>query len=367
MVAYWEHGIPKDPSTGLWHPNTFQFGDWLDPNAPANNPGASRTNPIYVADTWLAHSTIVLCEVAKILQDGNAAYWVRKRDHVVGMWRGKYIVPSKMAGGAVLTSDTQTAYSLAINFGLLPQELVKSCVDRLHELMKENKYHLATGFAGTPELLHAISSPRSAESIALAYRVLMEPRTSPSWMYPITMGATSIWERWDAMRPDGSVNTSAMTSFNHYAYGAVGRWIFESVGGVRVEMVDGVLPLIVFEPVPCLEFGVKECDMAVNLIWGRVECKWKVDEEVEIMWVEVVMPGNMDGEVRFPSGKVIEVSSGTWKLKDHYRIKKAKAESLLLEEGSNVQEFKSEAASEEHRDEIDQLNQHIDEWVVVEA
>ncbi|KAF3213691.1 hypothetical protein TWF191_009989 [Orbilia oligospora] len=316
MVDYHTKGIPKDSRTGLWAP-TFQFGDWLDPTAPPERPDLPATHPMFVANTWLCNITKTLWKIAVVLQDQDGIReWEAATLTLTSEWQSKYILPTASSlttrlGATeppkILTQDTQTAYSLALNFGLLSEDLIKPAINRLHHLVINNNYHLSTGFAGTPELLHAIcaspSSPLSLEenlnSISLAYKVLLGPRTPPSWLYPVTMGATTIWERWDAVKPDGRVNTSGMTSLNHYAYGSVGKWIFETVGGIKMRYLegkDGGLTFI-FNPIPNPEHGITWSEMVYNSPKGIVACNWKYESDGQKMVIEIALPGNCEGEV----------------------------------------------------------------------
>ena len=129
---------------------------------------------------------------------------------------------------ATSTSDAETTYALAIVFELLDPEEEKVAGDRLDELVAKSGYHIQTGFAGTPFVTHALTK---TGHLATAYRLLLQTE-SPSWLYPVTMGATTIWERWDSMLPDGTINPGQMTSFNHYALGAVADWMHQIIGGI---------------------------------------------------------------------------------------------------------------------------------------
>ncbi|KAK6333637.1 hypothetical protein TWF730_003822 [Orbilia blumenaviensis] len=348
MVEYHKKGIPKDPRTGLWRPG-FQFGDWLDPTAPPERPDLPATHPMFVANSWLCNITNTLLKVATVLQDQEGVKeWEAASLNLKSKWQSEYVIAPTITShdsdpSKILSQDTQTAYSLALNFGLLPDDLVKPAIDRLHHLIIKNDHHLSTGFAGTPELLHAIcalsptspSSEADLDSISLAYKVLLGPRTPPSWLYPVTMGATTIWERWDAVKPDGRVNTSGMTSLNHYAYGSVGRWIFETVGGVKMkyqECQDGEL-IFIFNPIPSLEHGVTVSEMAYSSPKGIVECNWRYDGEKRRMVIEVVLPGNCEGEVMVLGRPLKTVGAGRWvltaELKDsEWRLLQQKPETL---------------------------------------
>src|SRR5262249_14600583 len=128
-----------------------------------------------------------------------------------------------------LMSDAATAYALALEFDLLPDANQRlQAGRRLAKLVRSRGYRISTGFVGTPLVCDALCSVGEIEA---AYRLLVE-QECPSWLYPVTMGATTIWERWDSMLPDGSINPGEMTSFNHYAFGAVADWLHRVVGGL---------------------------------------------------------------------------------------------------------------------------------------
>ncbi|KAF3901985.1 hypothetical protein ABW21_db0207642 [Orbilia brochopaga] len=373
IIDYYTQGIPKDPATGLWRP-TYQFGDWLDPSAPPGRPDLPATDPMYVANTWLCNITKTIVKIATVLKKENqVAYWTSKASELTSQWQAKYLVTnqsqSAMAGdnkapAVVLNQDTQTAHSLALNFHLLPTNLIGPAIQRLHYLVKRNKYHLATGFAGTPELLHAISYRQSSssanlESLSLAYRVLLEPHVPPSWLYPITMGATSIWERWDAVLPDGSVNTPGMTSLNHYAYGSVGRWIFENIGGIRL-VRDDICDVekgwrVVFDPVPNLAFGITHADMTYDSPKGLLACSWKYSKSDKTMDITVVLPANCEGEVRVLGKTVAHVGGGKWHI----------VQTLEERDWRYLESYETQVRGENDDENQQKLRESGDEWVMV--
>src|SRR5205823_4185399 len=128
-----------------------------------------------------------------------------------------------------IASDSQTAYALALEFALLPDEAQRArAADRLVEVVRQKGHKIATGFLGTPLICDALTHAGALDD---AYQLLLQKKC-PSWLYPVTMGATTIWERWDSMLPDGSINQGEMTSFNHYAFGAVADWMHRVVGGL---------------------------------------------------------------------------------------------------------------------------------------
>ena len=134
-----------------------------------------------------------------------------------------------LAPGGLLKNDSATAYALALRFELIEDaNRRQQAGERLAQLVHENDFRISTGFVGTPIICDALCAVGAEEA---AFRLLME-RECPSWLYPLTMGATTIWERWDSLLPDGSVNPGEMTSFNHYAFGAVADWLHRTVAGL---------------------------------------------------------------------------------------------------------------------------------------
>ncbi|MDE3722922.1 glycoside hydrolase family 78 protein [Nocardiopsis sp. N85] len=209
---------------GTWRRDR-QLGDWLDPSAPPEDPFRAETDPSLVATAYAAESSRVMAEIAGLL--GEHEDRVRYRaltGHIrAGFWKAY----SAGEGGRLIV-DTQTAYALALCFGLIPEEHRASAGDRLADLVAEAGHRIATGFAGTPLVCDALSRYGHVDT---AYRLLTQ-RESPSWLYPVLMGATTVWERWDGMLPDGRVNPGEMTSFNHYALGAVADWLHRTVAGL---------------------------------------------------------------------------------------------------------------------------------------
>src|SRR5690606_14407563 len=124
-----------------------------------------------------------------------------------------------------LVSGTQTAYVLALQFDMLPEALRVQAVERLVENIRRYDNHLTTGFLGASYLCHVLSRFGRED---VAYQLLMQ-QTYPSWLYPVTMGATTIWERWDGIKPDSTFQTPSMNSYNHYAYGAIGDWMYRNI------------------------------------------------------------------------------------------------------------------------------------------
>lgn len=198
--------------TDLWDKG-FQFGDWLDPQAPPDDPIKAKADNGVVATACYYRTLRQVQAAADILgRLDDASYFSALADRVRGAFQKHYVTD----GGRV-QSDCATVYALAIAFGLLDDADRQRAGNRLAELARENGYRISTGFARTPFVTGALTSTGHLDD---AYRLLLE-RECPSWLYPVTMGATTVWERWDSMLPDGTINPGEMTSFNHHALGAV--------------------------------------------------------------------------------------------------------------------------------------------------
>ncbi len=223
MAAHVRRVVARVSPNGVWDTG-FQFGDWVDPDAPPGEPWASKVNPGVVATACLYRTAPMVAESASVIgRPEEAAEFRSVAERTRSAFSEHYVDPD----GTVF-SDAQTAYALAITFGLLDGETRERAGHRLAELVRSNGYHVGTGFAGTPYVLDALTDTGHLDE---AYGMLLE-RTCPSWLYPVTMGATTVWERWDSMLPDGTINPGEMTSFNHYALGAVADWMHRTICGI---------------------------------------------------------------------------------------------------------------------------------------
>jgi alpha-L-rhamnosidase len=285
----------------LWEKG-IQFGDWLDPKAPPNKPGDARTAPYVVATAYLARSAELLGKAAGVTGKKEVeAHYLDLAGQVREAFAREYVTP---AGRVV--SDAATAYTLALQFGLLVDfDQRKHAGERLVALVRGNGYHISTGFAGTPLICDALCEAGEHEA---AYRLLLQ-RENPSWLYPVTMGATTIWERWDSLLPDGTVNPGQMTSFNHYALGAVGDWLHRTVAGVAPAAPG--YRRIEFRPRP--GGGLTSARARHRTPYGMASCSWRIEKD--IMTIEVEVPPNTAGSVSLPgeAGQLQEIGSGKYR------------------------------------------------------
>ncbi|RIQ14550.1 glycoside hydrolase family 78 protein [Jiangella rhizosphaerae] len=304
-MTAWVDGIAERAGeSGIWD-GDWQYGDWLDPSAPPDDPAAARTDPALVATAYLARSAAILADAAALI--GEHAASERYADLAARVRRAfaaEYVTPNGRLAG-----DTQTGFALALQFALLETpEQRERAGRRLVELVHDGRYRIGTGFVGTPLIADALCT---AGATQVAYRLLLET-SCPSFLYPVTMGATTIWERWDSMLPDGTVNPGEMTSFNHYALGAVADWLHRVVAGLAPG-APGYRHLVV-APRPG---GDLTSAGAVHLTpYGRASVRWSQDGDAFTLDVEV--PPNCTATVRLPGGAAHEVAAGRHRFEERH-------------------------------------------------
>ncbi len=270
----------------LWDKGT-QFGDWLDPAAPPDRPGAARTPNYVLCTAYFAHSTELVSRAAGIL--GRTAEEEQYRALAAAIraaFQHNYVTPA----GRIL-GDSATAYSLALQFALLPgEDQRRAAGQRLAELLRANRYRISSGFVGTVLVCDALCNAGHPEA---AFRLLMQTE-NPSWLYPVTMGATTVWERWDSMLPDGTVNPGEMTSFNHYALGAVADWLHRGVAGLA-PAAPGYRQIEI-RPLP--GGGLTHARAKLNTPYGMAESAWEIAGGQ--FHLDVTLPPNTTGAVILP-------------------------------------------------------------------
>lgn len=194
----------------LWSPENQQLGDWLDPSAPEDRPDDSQSDTILVANAFLVRSTQLASRIARILgREEDAERYGRQHERLLNAFRYEYLTPS-----GLVMSDTQATLALVLHFNLVPDHARIKTAERLVYHVRRRAYQIFTGFAGTPVILPALAR---SDHVNIAYRMFHE-KQCPSLLYPISMGATTMWERWNSMMPDGTINKGKMTSFNQSVY-----------------------------------------------------------------------------------------------------------------------------------------------------
>ena len=283
----------------LWE-GQFQFGDWLDPAAPPSRPGETRTDPDVVASAHLFRSTDILARTAALLgYDDDASRYRQVAEEVREAFVREYVT-----GAGRLLSDSQTAYAMVLEYGIVTDPQVRRAMgDRLADLVRAAGYRVGTGFVGTPIVCDALTSTGHVEE---AGRLLLQTE-NPSWLYPVTMGATTVWERWDSMLEDGSINPGQMTSFNHYAFGAIADWLHRTVAGLAPAAPGYREITVAPHPLAGLDFA----RVAHETPYGRAAVGWERSGEGTVV-VTAEVPANTTATVHLPGGAApFTVGSGS--------------------------------------------------------
>jgi alpha-L-rhamnosidase len=300
MKAYESH-MESVARNALWSEG-FQFGDWLSyvttEGSPASEAKSAFTDNHLVAQCFYAYSTDLMRKAAMLLgKTEDAAHYTELLGRIKTAFQNAYMTPSGR-----LISDTQTAYVLALQFDMMPENLRPQAVDRLVGNIKKYKNHLTTGFLGTPFLCHVLTRFGRTD---VAYDLLLQ-ETYPSWLYPVKMGATTIWERWDSMKPDSTFQSPSMTSFNHYAYGAVGDWMYRTITGIDTDETGPGYKHTTIRPQP--GGGLSSASASLQTYYGTVRSNWKKESGRLSFTVEV--PPNTTATVYVPAKNAEAVQEG---------------------------------------------------------
>ena len=293
MCAWVNWGASRLNATDIWQ-GDFHLGDWLDPGAPPDKPEEATTDRDFIASAYLAHSADVVAKSAAILgMPELATHYTSLSARVAsGTW----------AHWHRPTQTTQAGCALAIMYNIAPAAERDKVGAQLAQLVEANDGRIATGFLGTPLVLPALTSTGQH---AAAYRLLLNEQ-APGWLYQVRSGATTMWERWDALRPDGSLHSGAMaaddadsmTSFNHYAYGCVGAWVYHTLAGIAPNAAEPGYGLIDFAPQP--DGGITWAKASVATPYGQAAINWWLNEDQ--LDVELLIPAGARGCFHVPQG-----------------------------------------------------------------
>jgi alpha-L-rhamnosidase len=334
MRGWVEYIAGESGEDRLWS-SGFHFGDWLAyATTRSDYPGAT-TDKDLIATAFFAYSTALVQRTAQVLgKREDAAHYAELLAEIVEAFCREFVTETGR-----LASNTQTAYTLALWFDLLPEALRPEAARRLAEDVRSFQNHLTTGFVGTPYLCHTLSSNGYLD---VAYDLLNQ-ESYPSWLYPVTQGATTIWERWDGIKPDGSFQDAGMNSFNHYAYGAIGSWLYQVVAGLEIdEQVPGYKHVLV-QPQP--GGGLSSASAALETMYGTAGSAWELDEDG--FRLEVTVPANTWATVRLPDAVLAQVTESGQPLagRDGVRRTVQEGDTVIVEVGSGRYRFASPAAN----------------------
>ena len=285
-------------ANGLWQTG-FQYGDWLalDKEESADRTGA--TDKYMIANAYYLYVTDLVRQTAEVLGFAEEAEKYQKLyDTTLEAFRQEYYTSTGR-----IVSETQTGAILSLYFNLAREKDRERILQILKTNIENHKNYLATGFVGTPYLCHTLSENGEHE---LAATVFMK-EDYPSWLYAVNMGATTIWERWNSIMPDGSFDVSGMNSLNHYAYGSIGDWMYRKVAGVS-QLKPGYKK---FKVQPMFVKGIEEAGVTFESIYGQIESKWSCKDGKICGYVKV--PVNTTAEIHLPEKEeVLTVGSGVY-------------------------------------------------------
>jgi alpha-L-rhamnosidase len=291
-------------------PSAMQFGDWLDPDAPAERPWEAKADSTYLANAYLVHSARLAADAAAM--GGDVTWAADARALADRVARATW----ERWGEHARTS--QTGCAVALRFGVVPEDERPELEDALARMVADADGAVRTGFLGTPLVLPALSDAgRFREAFTMLLRDEM-----PSWLYQVRQGATTVWERWDAILPDGSIHSGAMStppemaersqgeadnhmlSFNHYAYGAVIDWVYRHVAGVAPDPSSPGYRRVAFAPRPAR--GLDRARATISSAYGEIGIDWRL--EGDGFRAEVSLPFGTSGTFRVPAPSGAEVT-----------------------------------------------------------
>lgn len=287
MKAWVEYIRGQGKNEYLWETG-FHLGDWLALDSKPDS-YAGATDRYFIASVFYAYSVSLLQKAAKAL---NKSEDIREygdlHNKIMDAFNKKYVTPF-----GHLTVQTQTAHVLALKFGLLKGMARKHAVHQLSELLRETNGHLTTGFVGTPYLNFVLSENGHNET---AYNLLLQT-DYPSWLYQVKKGATTVWEHWDGIKEDGSFWSDKMNSFNHYAYGAVGDWLYRCVAGINTDEEQPGYKHMIIHPQPGP--GLTWAEGRLETMYGSIHSSWKIHEN-GFMTVKISLPANTTATIFLP-------------------------------------------------------------------
>lgn len=280
----------------LWR-YKLQFGDWVALDAKEGSYFGATPNDL-TCTAYFAYSTLLFSKAASVLnRTADHRKYADLHDKIVHRFQQEFFTPAGR-----LAARTQTAHILALYFNLVPEAFRQRTTETLVELLNEHDDHLVTGFVGTPYFCHALSQNGRLKE---AWQLLLKD-DFPSWLYQVKAGATTIWEHWDGIKPDGSMWSADMNSFNHYAYGAVGEWLYRVAAGIEADEDQPGFKHAVIQPRP--GGGLDWLDARYQSIYGAIGVRWEVSGQTVDLRVSI--PANTCATLLLTDGKILHETDG---------------------------------------------------------
>lgn len=297
----WIDFMQAHAENNLWR-YRLQFGDWVALDAKEGSYFGATPDDL-TCTAYYAWSTLLFAKAAKVLN--------RRADHerylalhhaIVRSFQDEFFTPTGR-----LAARTQTAHILALYFNLVPDAFRERTTATLVELLEEQGGHLVTGFVGTPYFCHALSQNGRAKE---AWELLLKD-DFPSWLYQVNAGATTIWEHWDGIKPDGSMWSADMNSFNHYAYGAVGEWLYRVVAGIETDEERPGFKHAIIQPL--IGGGVSWVKAGYHSVYGEICVQWRVIAENvqgKTVRLDVTIPPNATATISLLTADSVSETDG---------------------------------------------------------
>jgi alpha-L-rhamnosidase len=330
MKAWVDYIKKADESSGskrLWITG-FHFGDWLaldgeDPNFPTGG-----TEVSFISSAYYCYSSSLVSKAAKVLgKETVAAEYEKLSNEVRTAIQDEYFTKNGR-----LALSTQTALIVALFMDLAPLEFRERIANDLRAKLQKDKNHLKTGFVGTPYLCRVLSESGSND---LAYTLLLN-KDYPSWLYAVTMGATTIWERWNSVLPDGKISGTDMNSLNHYAYGSIVEWMFRNMAGINPVEDSPGFRNVKLAPQP--DYRLKYVKASLNSAVGLYESQWVLNEEGQLKF-KFVVPFNATATVVLPNANSERIQVNGTGLKEIGLTVSQNNDDVYVEVSSGVWEF----------------------------
>ena len=285
----------------LWQTG-FQYGDWLGLDSESNGLAEERkgaTDDYFAANACYLWSLQIMADTARALgKQEDETLYRQLRERVLSAFRDEYVTKTGR-----LVSETQTAMTLALHFDLAEERFHAAIADRLETNIAAHKTHLTTGFIGTPYLCLALSDNGKHD---LAGKLLLQEE-NPGWLYEVKMGATTVWERWNSILPDGSFNPANMNSLNHYAYGSIGYWLYTRLCGLRL-LEPGYRK---FAVAPRFMKGITWAELAFDSVYGEIKTAWRCEKGK--ITVDLTVPAGTSALLTLPEkNETLTLGSGCY-------------------------------------------------------
>ncbi|MBQ9505279.1 MAG: alfa-L-rhamnosidase RamA, partial [Lachnospiraceae bacterium] len=312
-VDYMKREDDKYGAKRLWQTGTH-YADWvaLDGNYPGGVYGG--TDQHYIASANYYNSSCIVAKAARILGKSEDAGFYEK---LAGEIREAFLKEYFTATGK-LAVDTMTGYVYALYFNLIPEGATERVKEGLMNKLRKSRYHLQTGFAGTPYLCRVLSDNGMND---MAYHLLME-KGYPGWLYAVLMGATTIWERWNSIMPDGHISGTEMNSLNHYSYGSIVEWMYRDMLGIRPDEEGAGFKRFTIAPLP--NYRISFAAAELNSAAGLIKSAWTLEK------------GKLNFEFSVPFDSQARIVLPDAKLSDLEEAGKSEGISDMRQEGNNV-------------------------------